>query len=78
MTPLANITNILQAGVNFINVLRTNFSYKRHFSSYILALSKNAYKKFVDKMLMKLTSGIATIFLQQKFENKIYKQRKAP
>ncbi len=32
----------LSSGVNFINVLRTNFSFKRRFSSYVLALSKNS------------------------------------
>jgi len=41
--------------VNFINVLRKNFSYKRRFSSYVLALSKNLYEKVVRKTLMKLT-----------------------
>jgi len=44
-------------GVNFINVKRTNFSYERHFSSYVLALSKNSYKKFARFTLMKLTVG---------------------
>jgi hypothetical protein len=32
-------------GVNFINIIGTNFSYERRFSSYFLALSK----KFVRK-----------------------------
>jgi len=50
----------LRLGVNFINILSTNFSYKRHFSSYFLALSKNLYKKFVRLTLMKLTLGLAT------------------
>jgi hypothetical protein len=35
------------AGGNFINVKLTIFSYERHFSSYILALSKNSYEKFL-------------------------------
>ncbi len=33
------------AGVNFINVLSTNFSYEHCFSTYVLAYSKNLYKK---------------------------------
>ncbi len=44
-----------QFGVNFINVKRTNFSYERRFSSYVLALSKNSYEKRARKTLMKLT-----------------------
>jgi len=44
-------------GVNFINVLRTNFLYEHCFSSYVLALSKNLYKKFARLTLMKLTAG---------------------
>jgi len=47
----------LTPGVNFINVLRTNFSYERRFSSYVLALSKNLYKKFARLTLIKLTPG---------------------
>ncbi len=46
-----------QPALNFINVKRTIFLYERRFSSYILALSKNLYKKFVRKTLMKLTPG---------------------
>jgi len=45
-------------GVNFINVLCTNFLYERHFSSYILALSENLYKKFARLTLMKLTADV--------------------
>jgi hypothetical protein len=45
------------SGVNFINVLRTIFLYECHFSSYVLALSKNLYKKRVQITLMKLTPG---------------------
>jgi len=57
---LAEIWNclLLRTGVNFINVLRTNFLYERRFSSYILALSKNSYDKFARLKLMKLTAGI--------------------
>ena len=47
----------LTSGVNFINVKRTNISYKRRSSSYVLALSKNLYEKRARKTLMKLTSG---------------------
>ncbi len=42
--------------VTFINVKRTNFSYERRFSSYVLALSKNLYKTFARLTLMKLTA----------------------
>ncbi len=45
------------SGVNFINIIRTNFLYKRRFSSYILALWKNLYEKRVRITLMKLTTG---------------------
>jgi len=44
--------------VNFINIIRTNFSYKRHFSSYVLALLKNLYEKHGHIMLMKLTTSL--------------------
>ncbi len=51
--------------VNFINILRTNFSYKHSFGSFSLVtctykkLPKwRLYKKFVCKMLMKLTAGL--------------------
>ncbi len=47
----------LTPGVNFINILHTNFLYKHCFSSYVLSLSKNSYEKFVRKTLMKLTAG---------------------
>ncbi len=46
----------LTPGVNFINIIRTNFSYKRRFSSYFLALSKNSYEKCSRITLMKLTA----------------------
>ncbi len=48
----------LTPGVNFINIIHTNFSYKCHFSSYVLALLKNSYEKRVCIMLMKLTPGL--------------------
>jgi len=51
-------------GVNFINILRTNFSYKRHFGSffYVHVTRENLpkqrlHEKFVCKILMKLTTG---------------------
>jgi hypothetical protein len=47
-----------QTGVNFINVLRTNFLYEGNFSSYVLALSKNLYEKFARLTLMRLTEGV--------------------
>jgi len=47
----------LTPGVNFINILRTHFLYKRRFSSYILALNKLLYKKFACLTLMKLTAA---------------------
>ncbi len=43
----------------------TNFSNECHFSSYVLALSKNLYEKFVRKTLMKLTPVLT---------NKVYHQ----
>jgi hypothetical protein len=55
-------TSILQqhqrAAVNFINVKRARFSYERLFSSYVLALNKLSYEKFVHLMLMKLTPRV--------------------
>jgi len=51
-------------GVNFINVLRTHFSYKilhQKLQSFVLALrlfgAKILYEKYARKMLMKLTAG---------------------
>ncbi len=49
-------------GVNFINIIRTNISYERSFSSYVLALLKNLHKKRARIMLMKLTTG--RVFLE--------------
>jgi len=52
-------------GINFINVLRSHFSYKSALSSFFYLhvtrekLPKRlSYEKGVRKMLMKLTSGI--------------------
>ena len=50
----------LTTGVNFINVKRTNFSYKRRFFTYMY-LEKSCQndvsnEKFVRKLLMKLTA----------------------
>jgi len=57
----------LTLGVNFINILRTNFSYKCCFGSFFYINvtrgklpKQRLYKKFMSKMLMKLTLG-ATI-----------------
>ncbi len=52
-----SISGFTLSGVNFINILRTNFLHERRFSSYILALSKNLYKKFARLTLMKLTAA---------------------
>ncbi len=53
----------MRAAVNFINSKRANFSHERRFSSYVLALSKKLYEKFIRKTLMKLTPGIVHLFL---------------
>jgi len=46
-------------GINFINILRANFSYERLFGSFSLVKCKwKKYKKFALKMLMKLTRGV--------------------
>jgi len=51
--------SIHNLGVNFINVKRTRFSYKmlfwQLFSSYMYIKKRRSYKKFVRKILMKLT-----------------------
>jgi hypothetical protein len=48
--------------VNFINVKRTIFLYERRilaaFSSYIYVEKRRSYKKFVRKMLIKLTTAV--------------------
>ncbi len=53
-----------KAGVNFINILHTNFLYECHFSSFFYVhvtreklTKQRSNKKFVGKMLMKLTKG---------------------
>jgi len=53
-----------RTGVNFINILRTNFLYERRFSSFFYIHvtreklpKQRLYEKFVCKMLMKLTTG---------------------
>jgi len=57
-----------QAGVNFINVKRANFTYESLFSSYVLALNKHLYEKRTSKTLMKLTTGVNfTKVLQSSF-----------
>jgi len=52
-----------RTGVNFINILRTNFLYELHisaaFSSYMYVEKRRSYEKFVRIMLMKLTPGLA-------------------
>ena len=48
----------LLPGVNFINIIRTNFLYECRFSSYVLALLKNSYEKRACITLMKLTAGV--------------------
>jgi len=76
----------IKPNVNFINVKRTNISYERHFSSYILALSKNSYERFAHFTLMKLTPivnftnilrvAFALIFFRQKITNPNCKKKK--
>jgi len=48
-------------GVIFINILHTEISYERRFSSYVLALLKNLYEKRARITLMKLTTGVIFI-----------------
>jgi len=55
------------SGDNFISILRTNFSYECSFGSFFYLtrgklLKEHSYKKFVRKMLMKLTTGFKGIF----------------
>jgi hypothetical protein len=61
----------LTPAVNFINVKRTNFSYKRRvsaaFSNYMYVEKRCSFEKFAHKMLMKLTpvlSNKLAFFLQ--------------
>ncbi len=56
------VTHRGSSGVNFINIILTNISYERRFPSYVLALLKNLYKKRASITLMKLTTGVLTIF----------------
>jgi len=52
-------TTRCRQGVNFVNIIRTNFLYERRFfSSNILALLKNLYEKRACIMLMKLTTDL--------------------
>ncbi len=44
-------------GVIFINILHTEISYERRFSSYVFALLKNLYEKRARKTLLKLSPG---------------------
>ncbi len=60
---------LCRSGVNFINVLGTNFSYERHFGSlfYVLVTREKlpkqiSYKKFSNKTLMKLTPILLSLF----------------
>ncbi len=53
--------------VNFINLIRANFTYESLFSSYVLALNELLYEKRARKMLMKLTPDVNLI-------SNIYKQ----
>jgi len=53
------------SGVNFINILRSNSLYERCFGSFFYEhvtreklLKQHSYRKFVHKMLMKLTTGV--------------------
>jgi len=55
----------IHAGVNFINVLRKHFSYERHFGSFLYVHvtreklpKQRSYEKFLQKLLMKLTTGV--------------------
>ncbi len=56
--------------INFINILRKNFSYERCFGSFFYVHvtrkklpKQHTYKKFVNKLLMKLTKGSNTVQL---------------
>jgi len=55
------IVKNIETGVNFINILRTNFSYERHFVSFFLVTCTLRvwclYKKRARIKLMKLTAG---------------------
>ena len=47
--------------VNFINVKRARFSYKRLFSSYVLALNKLSYKKFAVNFINVLRTAFTLV-----------------
>jgi len=49
---------LYKPGVYFTNLKRADFTYKRLFSSYVLALNKLLYKKHAQKTLMKLSPGV--------------------
>jgi len=67
-----------KSGVNFINILRTNVSYECRFHSFFYVHvtreklpKQRLYKKFVQKMLMKLTTGGAKfLFYENVFQFK--------
>jgi hypothetical protein len=49
-------------GINFINILRTNFSYERRcFYIHVIRENNIRTKKFVRITLMKVTNGCTTI-----------------
>jgi len=63
-----------RAGVNFTNIIRTNFLYKRRFGSfyYVLVTRKKLlkqclYEKFAHITLMKLTTGVTKSQLRAPF-----------
>jgi len=59
---IEQILTYICPGVNFINILRSNFLYKHCFGSFFYVhvtreklLKQRSYEKFIHKMLMKLT-----------------------
>jgi len=60
------------SGLNFINVLRTNFSYECQisaaFSSYMYVEKQRSYEKFVRLTLMKLTPS-PSIFTKEQTQS---------
>ncbi len=77
----------LTSGINFINIIRAKNSYVSlflaAFSSYVLALEKNLYKKCARLTLMKLTEGVNFInifrprFLYKTSFRQLFSRRKA-
>jgi hypothetical protein len=63
--PLTNAKKIDQVSISSTLYVRIN-SYKRRFSSYVLALLKNLYEKCARTMLMKLTTEEETTNKSQK------------